>query len=201
MPQAPGSRTASIPERARRLEQLVDALGPRLYRVARGILADHHGAQDAVQEAFCRYWAQPPARDDPAAAYAWLRRVVVNECLNRLRRKTAVEVEAIETVGEGDAPGPVAVAGSTELYKRILELIGELPDAQRAALCLRVLEQLSYRQIARLLDCQVGTVMSRLHRARLTLIGRLRHMGLLTASMALGFEPLADRPLRERRFN
>ena len=189
MPTAAGRQDAGGEDRVRTFERIMDAAGARLYRVARGILADHHAAQDAVQEALCRFWSSPPAAHDSAAVYAWLRRVTVNECLNRLRKKSETVVEDTRAV-DARYDGPATAAAGVEAYKQILGVMAELPEAQRAVLSLRVFEQLGYQPIADLLGCGVGTVMSRLHRARQTLIGRLTTLGLL---------PAGDKPERTLR--
>ena len=175
----------------------MDAMAPRLYRVARGILSDHHAAQDVVQEALCKFWSRPPASADAAAVYSWLRRVTVNECLNRIRRKSEAAV-AEPRAADARWVGPEAAAAGVEAYKRILAAMAELPEAQRAVMTLRIIEQLSYQRIAELLDCQVGTVMSRLHRARRTLIGRLTTLGLLPVGGAA--ETAGERTLRLRQY-
>jgi RNA polymerase sigma-70 factor (ECF subfamily) len=178
-------------DRARRFERIAEAAGPRLYRLARGMLGDHHGAQDAVQEALCRYWTAPPEGEGPVA-HAWLRRVVVNHCLTRLRRAGPRSLDRIEAPDERPAgrPAPEGI----ETYKRILAAMAELPEAQRAVLSLRVFEQLGYQQIAGLLDCPVGTVLSRMHRARQTLIGRLTTLGLLGGEGPQGYMRCLDLP-------
>lgn len=195
MPTAGGGQDAAE-DRGRTFERIMDAAAPRLYRVARGILANHHAAQDTVQETFCKYWSGPPASADSAAVYAWLRRVTVNECLNRLRKKSETVVEDTQAV-DARYGGPAAAAAGVETYKQIIGVMAELPEAQRAVLSLRVFEQLGYQPIADLLGCGVGTVMSRLHRARQTLIGRLTTLGLLPAGDKQ--PPQAERTLRLRR--
>ena len=154
----------------------------RAAALAAGVLGRPDEADEVCQDAFLTYWRSPPRKTEPGAVYSWLRRVVTNLCINRIRRRRSVELDAEPGGGEHrfdpDAPDPARQAETTELAAICRGLIGELSDEKRAVLSLRVLEELSYEEIAEAMGCSMGTVMSRLHRARQDLADRLRRRGL-----------------------
>ena len=141
----------------------------RVYVLIRRIVGDHHWADDLAQETFVKLWDHLENLRDGAAVGGWLRRVATNLGLNHVRnRKRHRETvrEEIETVAS-DNHRPQAAAECRELSASIAEAIAALPIERRAALELRVHEKMSYEQISRKMNCSLGTVMSRLHRARL----------------------------------
>lgn len=173
--------------------QALDEFGPRLRAVAVGIVGSRDEADEVCQDAFLTYWQSPPDSAERPALYSWLRRVVANLCIDRLRRRKAlvrvVEPPPVEPA-DPRSPDPARQAASTELTGLCRELIDGLDPAKRAVISMRVLDELSYEEIADALGCSLGTVMSRLHRARQDLIGRLRRLGLT------GETDADDRPAR-----
>lgn len=153
-----------------KLREWMDKLGPRLIALSTGICHDRHRAEEVVQEAFVKLWRKPP--DAGEVAYSsWLRRVVTNLSINVLQRtkrpKPLPEFGDDRSMRSDDRPE--AMLGSNEEVARIREAMGRLDPAKRTILALRAYEQLSYEQIAEHLDVPVGTVMSRLNRARAAL--------------------------------
>lgn len=161
------------------LIRLMRSLGPRLIAVSRGICRDEQAAEDIVQEAFVKLWQRPP--DGPEAVTpTWLRRVVVNLSINHIRR-----TRRVEALPEHSPDAALRIdhrpEDRVEMDEHLLilrEALATLPDEKRAILMMRVSEKMSYQEIAESLDVPVGTVMSRLNRARAALRDEMeRRMG------------------------
>jgi len=137
---------------------------------------DSHEVEDVTQEAFIKaYRALPRFRGD-AAFYTWLYRIAINTAKNHMvsrgRRPPGIDVE-IEDAEYYEAGGALRDQENPEnqLFRAELEevvntAIKELPDDLRAAVTLREFDGLSYEDIADIMDCPVGTVRSRIFRAR-----------------------------------
>ena len=137
---------------------------------------DPSEAMDVSQEAFLKaYRAIPKFRGD-SAFYTWIYRIAINTAKNHLvaagRRplKSAAEFSESEdfewNLALQDADSPERLAMGEELRNVIERSIAELPDELRAAITLRELDGLSYEEIAHVMECPVGTVRSRIFRAR-----------------------------------
>ena len=137
---------------------------------------DSHEVQDVTQEAFIKaYRALPRFRGD-AAFYTWLYRIAINTAKNHLVSRSRrppgsdVEIEDAEYYESGgalrDQENPENQLFRAELEKVVNTAIKELPDDLRAAVTLREFDGLSYEDIADIMDCPVGTVRSRIFRAR-----------------------------------
>lgn len=153
----------------------MNKLGPRLLNLSTGICRDRHRAEEIVQEAFVKLWNNPPDAG-PVVYPAWLRRVVTNLSINMLQRTkrpgALPEVTSDRALCSDDETGHEADV--REDCRRVRAAIEKLDEAKRAILYLRAYEQLSYEQIAEHLGVPVGTVMSRLNRARAALTEQLR---------------------------
>lgn len=137
---------------------------------------DSSEVQDVAQEAFIKaYRALPRFRGD-SAFYTWLYRIAINTAKNylvsRSRRPPGsdVDIEDAEYYDSGDAlrvqENPENQLFSAELSAVVNQAIKELPDDLRGAVTLREFDGLSYEDIAEIMDCPVGTVRSRIFRAR-----------------------------------
>jgi RNA polymerase sigma-70 factor (ECF subfamily) len=137
---------------------------------------DPSEAQDVAQEAFIKaYRALPKFRGD-SAFYTWMYRIAINTAKNHLVAARRKPVDFASDMGdeEGfewhpamqDRDSPESVALGDELRRLVEDTIGALPDELRTAIMLRELEGLSYEDISRVMDCPVGTVRSRIFRAR-----------------------------------
>jgi RNA polymerase sigma-70 factor (ECF subfamily) len=135
--------------------------GPRLRRVAAGILGDTDAAQDVVQEAFARAIRKRTSFARMGPVEAWLWRVVVNTALNH-RRADAREAAAGRRFGSS-APIPEDLSAD---HAGVRSLVATLPDRQRAALFLHYYADFDYNTIARILEIRSGTVGKLLHDAR-----------------------------------
>lgn len=137
---------------------------------------NHSDVPDIVQEAFIKaYRALPNFRGD-SAFYTWLYRIAVNcaknhtVASNRKPPGSDIEVEDAEIYDSGEAlrenASPEKLLLTNEIKKVIFDTIEQLPNDLRTAINLRELEGLSYEEIAHIMDCPVGTVRSRIFRAR-----------------------------------
>jgi len=142
--------------------------GKRIYRLARGILGQGADAEDATQEIFLRVREKAEVFDGKGSFSAWLRRLAVNHCLNRLaerrRREGRIEPCDLDRV-------PTRALPTFETAEALERALSCLPDDQRTVLVLREVEGLTYREISEALSIPAGTVMSRLARARERLLG------------------------------
>jgi RNA polymerase sigma-70 factor (ECF subfamily) len=120
-----------------------------------------------AQEAFLRAWVALPSFRPESALRNWLYRIAVNATLDVLRRKTEepVEDEIIQWVPD-QAPGPEEATIAKEQAAFLQMSLKNLPEAARSVLVLREYGELSYQEIATVLDIPLGTVMSRLNYAR-----------------------------------
>lgn len=154
--------------RAEGLERLYERHKYAVFRTCLRIMGDRASAEDATHEVFLRVFERASSFSGQSAFGTWLYRITVNHCLNLLdkrRRRPASRLE--EGADRPDAStGPFDACASNELRHRILRLLGELSVDHRTVLTLREIEDLSYAEIAEVLDIPEGTVMSRLTRAR-----------------------------------
>lgn len=165
-------------ESRRRFERLVLPHLDAAYNLARWLTHNDHDAEDVVQEAMMRAMRyMESCRGDEAKA--WLLRIVRNSCFDWLKENRPAERlfldedgEALNEIAAPHADEPHAVASRNAERRQINDAIAALPAAYRDVLVLREIEDLSYSDIARIADIPVGTVMSRLARAR----GLLRQM-------------------------
>jgi RNA polymerase sigma-70 factor (ECF subfamily) len=144
-------------------------------------------AEDVAQEAFVKaYRALPQFRGD-SAFYTWLYRIAINTAKNALaareRNPVSYELdlqgndESSDMVGRlKDPETPEGLALTEEIRDTVNHAIEELPEDLRTAIVLRELEGMSYEEIAASMDCPVGTVRSRIFRAREAIDRRLREV-------------------------
>jgi RNA polymerase sigma-70 factor (ECF subfamily) len=148
----------------------------RIVHVVTGFVHDPVEALDVAQEAFIKaYRAIPNFRGD-SAFYTWLYRIAVNTAKNyltaRARRAPAVDIDAADATNFYDAPElkefetPENNLVSDELEQKIHKTINALPEDTAMAIKLREFEGLSYEEISQVMDCPIGTVRSRIFRAR-----------------------------------
>ena len=171
-----------LTDRTKRFEALVLPHLDAAYNLARWLLRDDQGARDVVQEACLRAFRFFDAlRGDDARP--WLLRIVRNACYTWLRdsRRGVEHVEFDEQRDSGALAADGGVAGDPEVLlarkiesARVNAAIEGLPAAFREVLVLRAIEELSYEEIAEVAALPLGTVMSRLSRARALLRAALR---------------------------
>ncbi len=169
----------------RAFELLVEKYQRKLARLLSRLIRDPGEVEDVTQEAFIKaYRALPSFRGD-SAFYTWLYRIGINTAKNYLaaagrRAPTTTEVEAEDAEGyaEGellrDINTPESLLLSKEIAGTVNAAIESLPEELRSAIQLRELEGMSYEEIAKLMDCPIGTVRSRIFRAREAIAERLQ---------------------------
>jgi RNA polymerase sigma-70 factor (ECF subfamily) len=150
----------------------------RVYRVAYGLVRSHEDADDLAQETFVRAWQALDRFRVGEPLFPWLARIVTNLAYSLFRRRKRRPETSIEPLVEagmqwGVDDDPAAHAADRERAARLAEAFEELSEDHRAILVLRVVEGLSYEEIAGTLEIASGTVMSRLSRARAELRMRL----------------------------
>jgi RNA polymerase sigma-70 factor (ECF subfamily) len=151
-------------------EILMRRYNQRLFRVARGILADDAEAEDVTQEAYVRAFRELASFRGEARFATWLTRIACHEALARARkRRRLVPIDG----GGGEPPdppaqtfGPEREMANRELQSVLREAVELLPDPLRAVFCLREIEDLSSEETADALGLTVENVRVRLHRAK-----------------------------------
>ena len=166
-------------------ELLVVKYQRKLMRLISRLIRDQAEAEDVVQEAFIKaYRALPQFRGD-SAFYTWLYRIGINTAKNYLvtqgRRaptSTEADVEEAETFDDGEQLRDINTPESMLATKQIAETVNlameVLPEELRIAITLREIEGLSYEDIAEAMHCPIGTVRSRIFRAREAIAEKLR---------------------------
>lgn len=145
-------------------EEMLRLHGEGLYRVAYAILGDADEAQDALQEVTLRVLTRFASFDGRRELQPWLRRIMVNECISRLRRRRPTEpISPDLPAPEG---GPDGASLDEEAVRRVQAALATLPPRQRAAVALFTLEGMDLQATAEALGCSVGAVKTHLHRAR-----------------------------------
>jgi RNA polymerase sigma-70 factor (ECF subfamily) len=177
-------------ERAQRgdkhaFELLVSKYQRKLARLLSRFIRDATEVEDVTQEAFIKaYRALPTFRGD-SAFYTWLYRIGINTAKNYLvamgrRAPTTTDIDAEDAEGYEnvdqlrDLNTPENEMMSRQVADTVNQTLGELPEELRTAITLREIEGLSYEDIANIMSCPIGTVRSRIFRAREAIAGKLR---------------------------
>lgn len=166
-------------------ELLVLKYQRKIMRLLSRLIRDPVEVEDVAQEAFIKAYRALPQFRGESAFYTWLYRIAVNTAKNHLvasRRRPSgsghYETEDGETFDEtdnlSDINTPEAAFASREIAETVNQAIDALPEELRTAIVLREIEGLSYEEIAQTMGCPIGTVRSRIFRAREAIATRLR---------------------------
>ncbi|RPJ35292.1 MAG: RNA polymerase sigma factor [Verrucomicrobiaceae bacterium] len=147
-------------------EELVDAHYQALFRFAMSLTRDSATACDLVQETFCIWAAKGDQLRDRSKAKTWLFTTLHREFLSHRRKASRFSDEPLDEAAAESMAGPEEDADRQMDGQRALELLGALDETYRAPLALFYLQQHSYKDIAKILDVPIGTVMSRLSRGK-----------------------------------
>ena len=148
-------------------------LGAGAHVLAIQILGNADDAADAVQDALTTALGRPGAYDARKGPLKpWFLRIVRNRCIDLLRRRRITD-DAVDDIADQRAT-PERIAELDDRDRNVREALSALDDGQRQIIVLRDYMDLPYAQIAEVLDVAPGTVMSRLHRARLALANEYR---------------------------
>ncbi len=147
------------------------------YSLARHLLGDPHDAEDAVQEAYLRAARYFHTLRDDDDGRAWLLTILRRTCSNAINARRAhpaasIDEPLLQIVDDHATPDELTSVSME--HERVRRTMAELPEELRETIMLREVSDCSYREIATIMNVPVGTVMSRLSRARARLLGRLR---------------------------
>lgn len=164
-------------------EALIRRYQDRIYTIAYSYVHDPEEALDITQDTLLRMVEGLPRFREQANVYTWLYRIVVNQCIDRGRKKSRRPPPASFQELEGDRAAeltetrsalcPEAALEARELRDQIQRAIAAVPDIYRMAVILADIEGLSMAEIAQILGCPVATVRTRLHRGRTVIRQRL----------------------------
>jgi len=188
-------REATAPQDLREFEALMRRYNRTLFRTARAILRDDTEAEDALQDAYIRIYSALGSFRGESKLSTWLVRIVANEALMRLRKRTRrsnivqlrEDQEPVVDRLESGEEGPERAASRGEVRRLLESKIDSLPDAFRAVFVLRGLEELSVEETAAALDIPEATVRTRYFRARALLRDALSREIDLAHDDAFGF--------------
>lgn len=172
----------------RAFEELVGRYEKRVYSLAYRFTGNHADAGDMVQEVFIRVYRALPKFREESSFSTWIYKVAANVCRDELRRKRKrksvslddMEANQGEFVIADGTQSPEEFAERRDLQTRVQKYINQLSEEQRLILLLREMQKLSYEEIAQVLDCSLGTVKSRLSRARTALKNKMKAAGELS---------------------
>jgi RNA polymerase sigma-70 factor (ECF subfamily) len=141
-----------------------------LYALVARITLRHEDADDVVQETFIRVFRNLSRYDTAQPLYPWMRRIALNVALSyyqRAKRRAAISLDHVQQgAPKSQTANPAEEIAHEELSEQLRIALEALPTDQRAVFQLRVQDELSYEEIAEALGIRIGTVMSRLNRAR-----------------------------------
>ena len=194
MAQKPDYTTAADPELVKlakkgdtvAFEELVARHRDKIYARAFSMLRNEDDATDLSQEAWVKGWQRLHQFQGDASFATWMTRIVINLCLDQLRKLKRVRTDSIDQMDEESGgverqmpvinPNPTERLERGELRQRIDRALNQLSYEHRTVLVLHEFEELEYKMIAKKMGCSIGTVMSRLFYAR-------RKMASLLASL------------------
>jgi len=157
-------------------EELVSRHRDKVYARAYSMMRNEEEAVDLSQEAWVKGWQRLRQFQGESSFGTWMTRIVINLCLDQLRKQKRQRTESIEAMNEESGGverqmpvitvNPTAGLEREELRGRIDRGLAQLSHEHRTALILHEFEQMEYKEIAKAMGCSIGTVMSRLFYAR-----------------------------------
>ena len=164
-------------------EELVARYRDKIYARAYSMMRNEEEAIDLSQEAWVKAWQRLAQFQGDSSFSTWMTRIVINLCLDQLRKQKRHRTESIEEMNEESGgverqmpvvnPNPTEGLERAELRERIDKALQQLSHEHRTVLILHEFEEMEYKQIAKEMNCSIGTVMSRLFYARRRLAGLL----------------------------
>jgi RNA polymerase sigma-70 factor (ECF subfamily) len=164
------------------MERLILKYQNRIYNIVLKICRNPDDAAELTQETFVKIIENLNKFEGRSSFYTWAFRIAVNLTLNYCQRNAKLALRSLDAeeeqcdsqarhvlkdlLSDDSSPDPAALAQSKELYEIVVKALMRLDDAQRAVVVLRDIEGMSYAGIAEVLDIELGTVRSRLSRAR-----------------------------------
>ena len=167
-------------------EELIARHRDKVYARAFSMMRNEDAATDLSQEAWVKAWQRLHQFQGEASFLTWMTRIVINLCLDQLRKQKRLRAESIEQLEEDlggverqmpiITPNPTERLERSELRERIDRALAQLSYEHRTVLVLHEFQELEYKEVAKRMGCSIGTVMSRLFYAR-------RKMAVLLASL------------------
>lgn len=166
----------------REFERLFQRSQRRAYNLAYRLTGNATDAEDVTQDAYVRAWHNFDSYDATRSFEGWLFRIITNRVIDMRRRQKRVPMYSLDTPVQGDEDGqplahefaapdsnPEQIVLSPIMDERLQEALAALPEDYRRAIMLCDVDQRSYQEIADSMHCAIGTVRSRIHRARVML--------------------------------
>ena len=157
-------------------EALILSCKEKAYNIALRYMKNEEDALDALQESFIKIYRHLPKFNEQSRFDTWVYRIVVNSCNDMLRKNSKIsysdniyrsdDENDVEIEIADNAPGPEKTLERKEDSKYIIECLNKLNDEHREIVVLRDINGFSYEEIAEILDCSIGTVKSKISRAR-----------------------------------
>jgi len=163
-------------------EELVRRYRNDVYALSYHYLRNREEAWDLSQEVFIKAYRSLGGFRGDSGFKTWLMRITANQCKDQLKKRRLAVVDLGEEDTEqfaGDGPNAGQQVDAKELGQAIEKAVNSLPEIHRTAFILREYQDLSYQEMADVMQCNIGTVMSRLHHARKKLQQTLLGMGVL----------------------
>ncbi|MCG6156871.1 RNA polymerase sigma factor [Rubinisphaera margarita] len=164
-------------------DTLVTRYQDRLFNALVQIVRDREEARDVAQETFVTAWSKLSSFRGDAEFYSWLFRVAYNTVISRRRKKRVATVTltppdqtGLSFPEDGRAPSPGDRLERQERQQMVHSALDELPEEFRSVLVLKEIENFKYEEIAQILDLPLGTIRSRIHRARILLREKLTRL-------------------------
>ncbi len=149
--------------------ELVERYQRRTYWIAHNMVGSYEAAQDISQDAFVRVFRNLQRFDTKKNFYTWLYQIVVNLCIDHLRKeshKRAADLDEVGGVPDEEHKQPLPATSRTEMRGRVQKTLNSLPPKYKAVLTLRDIQGFSCEEISQIVGCTNATVRWRLHRAR-----------------------------------
>jgi RNA polymerase sigma-70 factor, ECF subfamily len=166
-------------------EELVARHRDKIFARAYSMMKNEEEAVDLSQEAWVKGWQRLEQFQGDSSFATWMTRIVINLCLDQLRKHKRQQTSSIEEIEESGgverhmpilSPDPLAGLERGELRQRIDEALGQLSYEHRTVLVLHEFQEMEYKEIAKTMECSIGTVMSRLFYARRKLAALLSNL-------------------------
>ena len=174
--------TSTMIQSQREFEHLFQRSQRRAYNLAYRLTGNATDAEDVTQDAYLRAWHNFDSYDANRSFEGWLFRIITNRVIDMRRRQKRVPMYSLDTPVQGDEDGqplahefaapdsnPEQLVVGPVMDERLQEALAALPGDYRAAILMCDVDQRSYQEIADSMNCAIGTVRSRIHRARVML--------------------------------
>lgn len=154
-------------------DEIISKYQDKLYNLCRHMLGNAHDAEDAAQDVFLKAYQNLNKFKPDSSLYTWLYRIAINTCIDYRRKpffeslfKTSKEGDVFAVDQLSDSPSPERLYESKLISNAIQLALGRLSEKLRTVIVLKEIEGLSYEEMAEVLDVSIGTVKSRISRAR-----------------------------------